>query len=651
MTSASVAAPAASLLERLLLTRGTTAESHPTVSPPHVGTLRGTGTYGLSLLAAVAASACAQRRPSVLLWLDDVARRRFRRVWNDATNSVTARCLFSWWASHRMEKLGIRRVQHDPARELLLCSVFSEKNVTGGHHPHAVHDDGMRWKQRCSTRLEKKKLRQARGKEVERTCSQPRQMPPDTRGILRVRDTAGGAGLVSSGRKASRQRGATSNGAATHRYASINSQRLTMDYPPLLGRVRDDVAVRQQRPAQREEYARRESPALRLSPQQLSDQISRLSRRVDAKRESGLGEEVAFTPNINRGMFSPPNNSSGCTATVASSFQQKRQKRHGADAETSLMSPSGPRREEQKARTVISPIQIGAFCARQRSWEARRRERLCCLGDELNARQEEAHLTECTFHPTVNAPSPRRVPNFEETRGLSMRVPFGAIEYKSPTHRKLLHFEDIGDLRLRQPPLKGTPLSANTSPVRVTSRRGICLRGRVAPHTSPRDARACYAELHTPWIDDSKRRHLYSVVETSPAARQTLQTQRDYVNVNASLELDEQTLLDLSIWWGDLLARKLQVSFDADAHAEDDACDAHLYEWALEAPFTRTLAPKTVLRALHELLCLSAGETNATALEPRLFFELSRIQAASERNDGVTFAQFIDLYSKCLQRK
>ncbi|ESL06056.1 hypothetical protein TRSC58_06276 [Trypanosoma rangeli SC58] len=648
MTSASVAASATSPLERPLLTRGTTAESRPTVSPSHVGTLRDTGTYGLSLLAAVTASACAKRRPSALLWLDDVARRRFRWVRNDARNSLTARCLFSW-ALRRMEKLGICRVQHDPARELSFYSVFSEKNVRGRHRPHAVHDDGVRWKQRCSTRLEEEKRQQAEEEEVERTCSQPRQMSPDTRGILHVQDTAGGTGLVSSGRKASRQRGATSNGATTHRYASRNSQRLTVDYPPLLERVRDDVAVRQQRAAQREEYARRGSPALRLSPQQLADQISRLSRRADAKRESGFGEEVTLTRNINRGMFSPPNNSSGCAATMASSFQQKRQERRGADAETSLMSPSGPQREKQKARAVISPIQIEAFCARQRSWEARRRERLCWLGAELNARQEEAHLTECTFHPTVNAPSPRKVPNFEETRGLSTRVPFGAIEYKSPTHRKLLHFEDISDLRLRQPSLKGAPLSANASPARVTSIRSISLRGRVAPHTSPRDARACYAELHTPWIGDSKRRHLCSVVETSPAARQTFQTQRDYGNV--SLELDEQTLLDLSIWWGDLLARKLQVSFDADAHAEDDACGVHLYEWALEAPFTRTLAPQIVLRALHELLCLSVGETDATALEPRLFFELSQIQAASERNGEVTFAQFIDLYSKCLQRK
>ncbi|RNE99315.1 uncharacterized protein Tco025E_09238 [Trypanosoma conorhini] len=649
MPSDSAAASATSLRERLLLMGVATAEPRPTVSPACADILRGTDAYGLSLLAAVAAPTAAQRRPTVLLWLDDVARRHFRWLRNDAANSATARRLFSW-ASRQVEKLGALRARRDAARNFSFHPVIGEKNVTGRHGPRMAYEDGVRWERRRSAWLEKERLRQAEeGEEVERACNRPWQMSPGTRRILRARDTAGRVDPVGSGKEASRQPGAASNsGALTHHYASRNSRRLTMDYPPLLERVRDDVAVRQQRAAQREEYARREPPALRLPPRQLAEQVSRLCRRVGAARESGFGGEVTFAPRINRGIFSPPSKPPGCTVIVASSFQQKRQARHGADAEAPLMPPGRAVPETQKAGPAISPIQTAAFCARQRAWEARRRGHIRRLSEELNARREEAHLAECTLHPTVNASSPSKVLNLEETRCLSMRVPFGALEQKSPTHRRLLHFEDISELCLRRSRLKKTPSSANASPFRVASRRSASPRGRAAPRTSPREARRCHAELHTPWVDAQKGRHLCNAVETSPAARRICATQQEAGGV--PLELDGQTLFDLSVWWRDLITQQLQISFDAGAQGEDGAFDAHLYEWALESPFTRTLAPQTVVGALQELLCLSAGEPSAMALERRLGAEFLRIQAASQRDSGVTFAEFIGLYGKLLCR-
>ncbi|EKG06316.1 hypothetical protein TCSYLVIO_002584 [Trypanosoma cruzi] len=623
MDSVPVEASSTPLLDRLLLKQGSTAKQPFTVSSAPADILRDTDTYGISLLASLGTLARARQNPSVLLWLDGVARRQFRWRKKDAT----AQRLFRW-ASRQIEKREALKSHLDPAKGLSFQPAINGNFVIKRHGPHVAHEDLVQWEQRRFKQLE------------EKNCSQPRQMSPGPQKILQVR------GTVEDGEEGSRINGEHNDDVSMPHNTKSNSRRITKDYPPLLERMQDDIAVRRQRAAEREDYARRESAALRLSPRQVATQISRLSQHADTKRELLFDEDVNFTTKTSGEIFSPPDKPPGVSVAIASSFQLRRQGDTGPS--------SAPRRcplpEMPTARAATSPFQIKAFCERQRLWETRRRDRLRCIGEEINARREEKDMAECTFHPTVNVSPLIHTPSFEETRSLSMRIPFGALEYKSPTHRRPLDYEDINELRLRQPRLRKTPASANKSNAHAQGRRNASLCGRAVSRTPSRRAGTrSYVELHTPRREDSKRTDRSNVMETSSVTRRASQSQKDIGS--GALDLDEQTLLDLSIWWKDLLMQELQVLCGTCNKREDDAFDLRLQDWALETPFTCTLAPKTVIQAIQELIYLSAGESNATALERIFGNESSWIQTILQQGGRVTFAQFIELYKKLLHTK
>ncbi|EKF38473.1 hypothetical protein MOQ_001318 [Trypanosoma cruzi marinkellei] len=607
------------LLDRLLLTEGRNAKQPFTVSSASADILQDTDTYGISLLASLETLTRTRRNSSVLLWLDGVARRQFRWRKKDAT----AQRLFRW-ASRQLEKREALKSQLDPVKDVSFQPAINGNFVIKRHEPHVAHEDLVQLESRRFKQLE------------EKNCNQPWQMSTGPQKVLQVR------GTMEDGEVECRRSGENNDDLSTSCYNKGNSHRILTDYPPLLERMQDDIAVRRQRAAECEDYARSESAALR----QVADQISQPSQHADTKRELLFEEDVTFTPKINGEIFSPPDRPLGVSVAFASSFQLRQE----GDAGFSLAPRRRPPPAMPKARAAFSPIRMEAFCERQRLCETRRREYLRCLGEEINARREEEEMAECTFHPKVNASALIRTPSFEETRTLSMRVPFGALEYKSPTQRRPLDYKDINELRLRQPRLSKTPASANKSNTHVQGRGNASLRGRAASRTPSRRAgRRSYAALHTPRQDDSKRTDRSNVMETSPVTSRASHSQKDIES--GALDLDEQTLLDLSIWWKDILMQELEFSCGTCENREDDAFDPQLHEWALETPFTCTLASQTVIQALQELMNLSTGESDAMAPERIFGNESSWIQTSLQQGGRVTFAQFIELYKKLLHTK
>ncbi|KEG08836.1 hypothetical protein DQ04_06341010 [Trypanosoma grayi] len=642
-------------------------------APPHVSqdVLSGTEKHGLALLAAAAAAPPSSSSPRgngewrlrcrkrpALQWLEQWERRRCRRVAAKEKNVALARRFFEWRAQQQ-ERVTAARVRFDPARGLSFHPTIREPSVGAARRsPQMLHSAGLRWQQQCAKQIEKKRERQVvEAQEEEKACHASWQMSPGTRRILRARDTEGHAASpnnAAAGVKDNSSDG-KSHSVSCRRDASVcrcptkASHRLTIDYPPFLERLQDDVRVRRERAALREKYARRESGGLRLSPQLIGDQARRLHDYTFVKRKCVEDEEPTFSPRINQGILSPPGRPPGSIVFVSSSFRQQKQKQQPQekqknDAELSLPKRQQPSREEEsktKSAVAHSKKQLKDFRERQRLWEARRTEHLLRLSEDVHALREEEHTKECLFHPIINSPCSTRALELQPEafcvplRGASL----AAIEYASPTHRTLHQYEDINELRLKHRHSVKRPISQST--VFPGDGRNNIMRRSCAGYAE-RHARQSISPKFGRWRSAGYKAPPLVVLNRTPPAQSHVRSMGP--------DLDESTLLDLGIWWNGLVTEKLQVPFNVESN-EDNGGSCIPNEWLLESPFTQTLPLSVVAQALHELLLLTVHESRDPSSE-RYRHLMSSLQSSPSDNDTkVTFGEFIELYSNMIQSK